>query len=720
MKPAASSVARIMKAIWERATTLVGCALALILLTSTLTKAQTQPPAADQASLPKPAPASITQLPPSSDRWALVIGVSIYDDPNLNPLYGSNDAQTIAADLTTDAGFPKDQVFLLTDDQPPDHKPTRERILFWLSSLKQNASPNALILVAFSGHGLESGGKSFLMARDTHLNFDAVYLTQNAVDIETDITHSLRDSMAKQIIVFIDACRNNPYAAAGSEQNPLTGSFADAFDYTKQNIGKQAYATIFATSLGGEAYQYQDKKMGYFSWVLDQAFSGEAYDVTGNLTLSGLIDYLQDRTPQLVRINNPGETQVPYAVVGGYQADHLVLAHSKAPKPSVPAASLQPVPAPSPVEAQSAGVSALIKTGDDALSEGLPAKAADAYTRAWRGGRSNSALALKAAGLWLDRVGDPVQAASILQFLVAHPTDATTNKTVSDMVAQVAPSLLRLYKQKRNDGEIALGSSPLRSTVDAITPLARAVDAEEAMDSLHLELPDSTDRYSLHVELARANMRMCAVDITVSCSEYDKALVELQNAVKYGAQSQNILNNSNRELFPLMITDKFFTFLQDAFGDAVATDSTIDLVNLRRNLPVFEGAFLKLIFLLDGDQTSTPGGCTAEQAVICSLIRASARRSDVCVLQFEEIAVPNFQISESPAGPVPTGTVTVNFREHVFRATVGPSSIFDPNSGYEVVNQYDLMALYFFDEQRAQTAANLLNSISGACRPFSN
>jgi len=149
-------------------------------------------------------PESVSSLPPSSERWALIIGVNNYDDPSLNALYGQNDAKKIASDLERYAGFEHDQIFVLTDDQPKDHQPNRERMLFWLSVLKQNASPQGLLLVFFSGHGLESQGESFLMPKEAHLNFDKTYLEQNAVPVEV-VSKSLRNSVAKQVIVLVDA-----------------------------------------------------------------------------------------------------------------------------------------------------------------------------------------------------------------------------------------------------------------------------------------------------------------------------------------------------------------------------------------------------------------------------------------------------------------------------------------------------------------------------------
>jgi hypothetical protein len=61
-------------------------------------------------------PRTVNTLPPYSERWALVIGINKYEDPNLNPLYGQNDAAKIASDLEQYAGFEHDHIFLVTDD----------------------------------------------------------------------------------------------------------------------------------------------------------------------------------------------------------------------------------------------------------------------------------------------------------------------------------------------------------------------------------------------------------------------------------------------------------------------------------------------------------------------------------------------------------------------------------------------------------------------------
>src|SRR5215510_8471128 len=63
-------------------------------------------------------------LPAKAKRWALVVGVDRYVDPQISALRGAaNDARTLADALIKYSGFPQDQVILLATDQPAERQP---------------------------------------------------------------------------------------------------------------------------------------------------------------------------------------------------------------------------------------------------------------------------------------------------------------------------------------------------------------------------------------------------------------------------------------------------------------------------------------------------------------------------------------------------------------------------------------------------------------------
>src|SRR5712691_2393214 len=77
-----------------------------------------------RAQTPEPArqlqqPDPVKTFPAKAKRWALVIGVDKYSDPQISQLKGAdNDARMLSDSLVRYAGFPQDQVILLSTDQP--------------------------------------------------------------------------------------------------------------------------------------------------------------------------------------------------------------------------------------------------------------------------------------------------------------------------------------------------------------------------------------------------------------------------------------------------------------------------------------------------------------------------------------------------------------------------------------------------------------------------
>src|SRR5581483_10149208 len=49
---------------------------------------------------------------------------------------------------------------------------------------------------------------------------------------------------------------------------PLSNAYVNAFNFDVRNREVQAFATIYATGIGQRAYEYTEKKQGYFSWAV--------------------------------------------------------------------------------------------------------------------------------------------------------------------------------------------------------------------------------------------------------------------------------------------------------------------------------------------------------------------------------------------------------------------------------------------------------------------
>jgi len=123
--------------------------------------------------------------------------------------------------------------------------------------------------------------------------------------------------------MIMDACRNDPGGRADSP-NPMSGAYR--FDFDTRNQEVEAFATIYATDVGNRAYEYTEKNQGYFTWFLVEGLKGEAANARGEVTLSGLVRYLQERVPKRVLLDLGQEKkQRPWADVQGYKADELII-----------------------------------------------------------------------------------------------------------------------------------------------------------------------------------------------------------------------------------------------------------------------------------------------------------------------------------------------------------------------------------------------------------
>ena len=268
----------------------------------------------------------ITTLPVGPKRWALVIGVDKYMDPQISPLKGSdNDARLIADALVRYAGFPQDQVILLSTAQPMERQPTRVNILRRLSNLSTAVPKDGLLLVSFAGHGMERGGQAFLLPSDAQISDQISFLEETAISINR-VKERIKETGVGQVLVLLDACRNDPGGRADAP-NPLSNAYTNAFNFDVRNREVQAFATVYATGIGQRAYEYTEKKQGYFSWAVVEGLKGAAANEKGEITLAQLVKHVQETVPKRLAIDlGSTKQQRPFAIIEGYRAEQLVLA----------------------------------------------------------------------------------------------------------------------------------------------------------------------------------------------------------------------------------------------------------------------------------------------------------------------------------------------------------------------------------------------------------
>lgn len=152
--------------------------------------------------------AGAAQTAPQSKRVALVIGNATYAvRPLANP---ARDAAAIAEALRK-IGF--DRVTLKTDLGLDAFRTA-------LRDFSREARDADVALVYYAGHGLEQGGRNYLVPVDASLE-QASDLALETMDLET-----VREQIAparRLRLVILDACRNAPFRLAGSKRSVERG-----------------------------------------------------------------------------------------------------------------------------------------------------------------------------------------------------------------------------------------------------------------------------------------------------------------------------------------------------------------------------------------------------------------------------------------------------------------------------------------------------------------
>jgi CHAT domain-containing protein len=264
-------------------------------------------------------------------RYALIIGVDKYQE--VGNLTGAvNDAELLADTLVNYAGFPKDHVVLLTSKQPKELQPTRPNILEKLSLIREQIPKdgNALLLVAFAGHGMERiQGKSYLVPSDAKTR-DPQLLEDTAIGTEF-LKQRILETGVKQVILILDSCRNTPQGKRFAEDTLLPESIPDEVNLSNKNQNINVFVTLFATSPNKSAYEDQNSKPthGYYTLALVEALKGKAANEKREVTVSNLIAYLEKEVPKRVKKDYDDAEQNPHKeIYGGQRAGELVLSEA--------------------------------------------------------------------------------------------------------------------------------------------------------------------------------------------------------------------------------------------------------------------------------------------------------------------------------------------------------------------------------------------------------
>jgi len=239
--------------------------------------------------------APLVAADPPGKKVAIVVGIDEYKNAKLGNLrFAGRDANALGLELDT-LGF---TTRVLTTDLKETRQPTKANIEAALKDATAGLTKRDVLLVFFSGQGLELGeGEAYLCPSDAKLFKDE----KDTLIAVADLLKTVERAGAGNSFVLLDACRNDP--------DPTRGNGRDALTATR------GVAVLLACSSGEKCYEDDTLKHGVFTHAVLTGLRGDAKDRTGKVTWDSLAAYVRETVPVAVnKITNGNRSQRPQLI----------------------------------------------------------------------------------------------------------------------------------------------------------------------------------------------------------------------------------------------------------------------------------------------------------------------------------------------------------------------------------------------------------------------
>jgi uncharacterized caspase-like protein len=263
------------------------------------------------------------------DRWAIVIGISTYQDKNLNLKYADKDAQALYDLLLTASGggFEKDHVKLLLNEEATTANITRS-----LRSFLKKPAKEDIVLIYLAGHGspdIDRPGVVYFLTHDVdRKDISGTALPMREIDL------CLRENLlAERVIILADTCHSA--AIAGGVGRRAVGDDSAVINSYLQEVSKTKGGVALLTSAEGNevAYEYDELGHGVFTHYLLKGMEGAADGTidgspkNGIVTVGELFEYVRKQVQEHTKNkqhpcigSNSYDRNLPMAITAGIDA----------------------------------------------------------------------------------------------------------------------------------------------------------------------------------------------------------------------------------------------------------------------------------------------------------------------------------------------------------------------------------------------------------------
>lgn len=258
--------------------------------------------------------------PENFNRWAIIVGISKYQDASLNLQYADRDAEKLYQLLRTPSGghFQEDFICKLTNKAA-----TTGNIVRALRAFLKKPAREDLVIIYFACHGApdpERPENVYILTHDTN----PADIAGTALPVG-DINRALRDTLhSEKVIILADTCHSA--AIGGGIRSRAIDESTALINRYLQDISTARGGTALLTSAEAREVSFEDKKWGgghgVFTYYLLQGLKGEA-DVNNNgfVTVGELFEYVRENVKHATNHKqhpsigtNPFDRNLPLAI----------------------------------------------------------------------------------------------------------------------------------------------------------------------------------------------------------------------------------------------------------------------------------------------------------------------------------------------------------------------------------------------------------------------
>jgi WD40 repeat protein/uncharacterized caspase-like protein len=257
--------------------------------------------------------------------WAVVAGISRYQDPALQLTYSGKDAVDFGkalelAGATLFEGRVHIKV-LSTDSRDTAEWPTRANIEAAFRGVAQAAKSEDVLVVYLSGHGVQAsagkGDELYYLTQDAvaGARADPVVWRDSTLSGE-ELTTLIKAVPALKQVLVLDTCHAGRLVANLLERREVPSSYQRAVERMKDRTGLFVLAGTAADAVSYEASRYAQ---GLLTYALLQGMRGPALREGKFIDVAALHGYAVEEVPRLAE--GIGGVQRPLLAAGGASFD---------------------------------------------------------------------------------------------------------------------------------------------------------------------------------------------------------------------------------------------------------------------------------------------------------------------------------------------------------------------------------------------------------------